>query len=134
MRGFLRSSLLAALLILPGVDQANAQTVLVAIRSNETVSLRIINWVTTHDCESQLVSVDGVEVLEGPSDIKVEFRPRKVLATSAYCRKEVDGGEVVAIAKQIKQKFEAGLVFRVLLTTKTGPAQITQSYRLLLFP
>jgi hypothetical protein len=113
---------------------ALAQNTLIAIRSNETIPLRIINWVNMHDCESQLVSVEGLDVLEGPGEIKLEFKPRKVLASSGTCAKEVDGGEIVAISQQIARKTEAQLVFRVRLATKSGPVMLTYSYRFLLFP
>lgn len=138
-RSFLSLALLSALGAVAFGAPANAQSltpqpVLVGIRSNETVTLRTINWVTMSDCESHLVSVDAIDVLEGPSEVKVAFKPRKVLAFTGTCRKEVDGGDLVAIASNFTQKAEAPLVFRVTLTTKSGPQQLTQSYRLLMFP
>jgi hypothetical protein len=116
--------------------QGSAQDKLFSIRSGENIPLRNISWVTTATCASLLVSVEGIDVLEGPPGLSLRFEPGKVRGTLEACtgKNDVDGGTIIATATEITEKTEAVLTYRVRLITKSGPTQLTYRNQVLLFP
>jgi hypothetical protein len=85
----------------------------ISIRDGETVPLDNVYWISTATCQSLIKSVPQVEMMEGPPEISLKFEPGKVLALRQNCKKEVDGGRIMATAKGVIQSMG------VMLTSRT---------------
>jgi hypothetical protein len=111
---------------------------LFSIRGGETLMLRLFGAIT-NDCISTFTAFDGIDMLDGPPEITLNFEPGQVnliTATGKVCPKPVSGGTIVISAtKDIGMQKEANLTFRVRYKTKQlNAATLTYRYHLLLFP
>jgi hypothetical protein len=109
-----------------------------SIRGGETLLLRPLGWVPS-DCVSVFVSLEGIDILDGPPEVTLKFEPGQVnLTTTAgkVCPKPLPGGNMMFTAsKDIAEQKEANLTLRVRVKTKhTSAATATMRYHLLLFP
>ena len=129
----------AALLVLVASTTVQAQapeTVpLFSIRSRQP-TLKPVTSINTATCAPMLVSIDGVDVMEGPPGITLQIRPQKVPLSSASCAPgaEQDGGMVMVTAGKVAIRTEGLLTYRIRMTSPSGPAQTTYRARVILFP
>ena len=111
--------------------------ILFSIRSGEALQLNFSSAVTAN-CTSLWEHFDGIDILDGPKEISLDFKPGKGavhLKESGKVCDEVRGGSVMITAKDITEPKEANLTFRVRFHEKSGiPWQHVHRYRLLLFP
>jgi hypothetical protein len=115
----------------PGADaQQNERRI--ALKGGESVDLR--NFFVVTNCQSTLVGVPSVEVLEGPDELAVSFRPEMVVPRSLKCPKPVPGGIVVATVGNVKEPVEAKLTFRLKFNTTAGERQTSNTYIVSLYP
>ena len=126
--------LAAALLAIIGLGQANAQDVLrrIAVKNGESVDLGTVYWVA--NCHSIMVGLPEIEMLEGPPGVALSIREELVLPRRQGCAAKVPGGTVVLTAKEVTEKSETKLTYRVNYKIKDGPRQTSQSYVISLFP
>jgi hypothetical protein len=119
-------------------QQQIAAPTLFSIRGGETLLLRAMGWITA-ECVSTFVSLEGIDVLDGPPEVSLKFEPGQVnLTTTAgkICPKPLPGGNIMITAsKDITDQKEVNLTLRVRVKTKqTSGATATMRYHLLLFP
>jgi hypothetical protein len=130
----------AALLVLVASTTVQAQAPeavpLFSIRSDETLPLKPVTWINTATCAPMLVSIEGVDVMEGPPGITLQIRPQKVPLSSASCAPgaEQDGGMVMVTAGKVTSRTEGLLTYRIRMTSPSGPVQTTYRARVILFP
>jgi hypothetical protein len=104
----------------------------IALKGGESADLR--NFFVVANCQSTLVGVPSVEILEGPDELTVSFRPELVLPRTLNCPKPVPGGIVVAKVGNVKEPVEAKLTFRLKFNTKAGERQTSDTYIVSLYP
>ena len=73
-----------------------------------------------------------VDVLEGPEEITISLKEGTKVPQK--CTKPVQGGTVVATAKDVRGPKEAKLTIRLKFNTKVGERQSSSIYNVLLFP
>ncbi|HEX2114967.1 MAG TPA: hypothetical protein VHM01_11235 [Alphaproteobacteria bacterium] len=121
-------ALLAALLL---TAPAAAQDV-ISIRNGESVDLGAVYW--QYRCESIFLRFYGIDLLEGPPGLSLSIRPGRVWAQRQNCPRPLDGGTVVLTAKDVKERFEGTIHYRVRYDTKDGDKQSTHSRKIVVFP
>jgi hypothetical protein len=114
--------------------QAGAQTQPreIAVKNGESIDLGTVWYVA--NCHSIMDGLPEIEVLEGPPGVTLSIREEPVLPRRLGCANKVPGGTVVLSAKDVSEKVEAKLTYRIKYKTKDGPRQTTQSYMVSLFP
>jgi len=81
-----------------------------------------------------MVADPEVEVLEGPEELTLEIKKGNVIPRSLNCAKPVLGGTLIATAKEVKERKDAKLTYRVKYKTKEGDRQGSGVYNVSLFP
>jgi hypothetical protein len=121
--------------IFVGMGNAQDEVPLFSIKSGETLPLRIVSFVTA-TCDLLYLGFEGIDVMEGPQELSLKFEQGTVhtYTTTRDCPKLVNGGTVMATAKDVTERKERLLTFRVRIKTKQGPVARTWRYRVLLFP
>jgi hypothetical protein len=104
----------------------------IALKSGESVELGPIYWIA--NCRSIMIGLPDIEILEGPPEITLTIKEGQVLPRRQNCANKVAGGTLVATAKEIKEKAETKLTYRVKYKTKDGDRQTSNVYNLSLFP
>src|SRR3979490_886790 len=72
----------------------------ISLKSGETIELRNVSF--TRNCRSILKETPVIEVLEGPEEVTLTIKPATVVLRSENCSNPVEGGIVVATAKDVK--------------------------------
>ncbi len=117
--------------LLFGCTGAHAQT-RIALKSGESTEVAIVYWVT--NCAPIMVGDPEIEVLDGPAELTVSFKPGMVLPRAAKCAKPVRGGTIIVTAKEIDEPKQATLTYRINYKTKDGDRQRSVVYNVSLFP
>jgi len=104
----------------------------IALKSGESVELHLVYFIV--NCASIMVGTPEVEVLEGPQELTLEIKKGNVVPRAQNCAKPVPGGTVVATAKEVTERKDAKLVYRVKYKTKQGDRQRGETYNFSLFP
>ena len=128
-------ALAVALTAFADIGKAQEPTLL-SMKEGDTLQVRVVTLVTA-SCYPLFLSLEGIDILEGPPEISLKFEPGMVhtFTTSRDCPKPVTGGTVMATAaKDIAARKDTLLTFRVRFKTKQGQSQNTARYRVLLFP
>ena len=121
-----------ALLLSGSLAYAQSDARRIALKSGESVELGPVYWVVK--CRSIVVGVPAVEVLEGPAELELSIKEGMVLPRRQNCAKTVDGGTLVATAKDVKEPVQARLTYRVKYKTKDGDRQGGGVINVSLFP
>jgi hypothetical protein len=114
-----------------GAD-AQQQPQRIVLKSGETVELGNVLFVA--NCKSIMIGTPVIEVLEGPEEVTLAIKEGKVVPRGGNCANPVAGGTVMATAKDVKEKKEARLTYRVMYKTKDGDRPRGYVYLLSLFP
>ena len=114
------------------VADGKAQTRVIAIKSGESVELHTVYWVS--NCRSIMVGLPEIEVLEGPPQVILSMKADMVLPRRQECSNKVQGGILIATAKDVKEPFEGKLTYRLKYKTKDGDRPRGYTQRLSLFP
>jgi hypothetical protein len=114
-----------------GATGVQAQT-RIALKSGESAELELVYF--TVNCASIVVGTPEVEVLEGPPEVTLEIKKGNVIPRAQNCAKPVPGGTVVVTAKEVTERKDAKLLYRVKFKTKAGDRQRARTYILSLFP
>jgi hypothetical protein len=104
----------------------------IVLKSGETVALT--NYSRTTNCRSTLIGTPIIQVLEGPEEVTLTFKEGKVVPRAANCANPVEGGTIMATAKDVKEPKESRLTFRLNVKTQDGDRQNGFVYLLSLFP
>jgi hypothetical protein len=113
----------------PGLKPADAE---ISIKSGESVDIGPVYWV--EGCTSLLITVVGVDFLEGPPGINLSVRREDVLPQRPGCTSKVNGGVVVASVKEISAPTHGTLRYRVRYKTQNGANQSTHTAQISLYP
>lgn len=113
----------------PGLKPADAE---ISIKSGESVDLGPVYWV--EGCTSLLITVVGVDFLEGPPGITLSVRREDVLPQRPGCSNKVNGGVVVASVKDVPVPAHGTLRYRVRYKTQNGTNQSTHSAQMSVYP
>ena len=127
-------SLVAAAVLAANI-KANAQDAspkVVALKNSESIDLTSVYYVS--NCKSILVGLPEVEVLEGPPGAVLSLREEPVLPRRQGCAQKVAGGTLVLTAKDVTERKDGKLTYRLKYQTKDGPRQVSNSYIVSLFP
>ena len=126
-------SLVAAAVLAANI-KANAQDASpkVALKNGESVDLGSVYYVS--NCRSILVGLPEIEVLEGPAGAALSIREEPVLPRRQGCAQKVAGGTLVLTAKDVTERQDGKLTYRLKYQTKDGPRQASNSYTISLFP
>ena len=116
---------------IPGGAAAHAEDRFV-LKSGESVELHTVYYVS--NCQSIMVGIPEIEILEGPAEVTLSVKEEMVLPRRFNCAKPVKGGKVVATAKDIKEQAQAKLTYRINYKTKDGPRQTSRIYGVSLYP
>jgi hypothetical protein len=113
----------------------DAAVTLFSIKDGETLLLRNVTIVSPN-CESLFEAFEDIDVIEGSPELTLKFEPGLVTTntTRGPCPKPVAGGQVFITAKEVIERKEVPLTFRVRYNTKNGPWQQTVKFRILMFP
>ena len=122
---------IAALVGAAGAD-AQEETPRISLKSGETGELRNVSF--TRNCRSIMKETPVIEVLEGPEELTLTIKPAMVVLRSDNCSNTVQGGIVVATAKDVKAPKESKLTYRVKYKTLEGDRQVARFYLVSLFP
>ena len=114
--------------------EANAQTPPreLALKNGESIEIGSVYWVV--NCKSTLVGLPDIEVMEGPPTLALSIKEEQVLPRRQGCAAKVNGGTVMLTAKDVTEKAEAKLTYRVKYKTKDGPRQTSHTFMVSLFP
>jgi hypothetical protein len=104
----------------------------IALKSGETVELGSVAF--TSNCRSIMIGTPEVEILDGPPELTLTIRPGMVVNRAAGCANPVQGGTLVATAKDVQAAKTARLVYRVKYKTRDGDRQVANTYSVELFP
>jgi hypothetical protein len=104
----------------------------IALKSGESAELQIVYWIRR--CASILVGNPEVEILEGPAELTLAIKPGMVLPRAQACAKPVQGGTLIVTAKDIDERKQATLTYRIKYKTKEGDRQQGGVYNVTLFP
>lgn len=104
----------------------------IALKSGESAELGLLYWIS--NCTSIMVGNPEVEVLEGPPELTLSFKPGMVIPRASKCAKPVQGGTLIVTAKDINEPKQATLTYRVKYKTKEGDRQRSGVYSVSLFP
>ena len=106
-----------------------------SIKSGETINLGPFAW-TTARCEQAMKKFLGLDKMDGPEGIELTFDAGQTQVTKPGCSKEVSGGHIMAVAKNVAGKADAILTYRVRFEqSATGlESQYTKQVRLLVYP
>jgi len=126
-----RILLCAALLALQCTLPTSARAEPKVLGSGESVDLGAVFW--TDGCSSTLITIVGVDLLEGPPGVKLSVRGEDVVPGKQDCPK-VPGGMVVASVKEVRAPVTATLKYRVRYKTANGSRQSEHSVELSLQP
>ena len=127
----LTASLLLAAIV---TDSVKAQTApgRLALKNGESVELFPVYWVI--NCRSVMIGLPEIEVLEGPPQLSLIIREEKVLPRRQGCAAQVPGGTLLLTAKDVTEKAEARLTYRLKYKTRAGDRQTSGTYIVSLFP
>ena len=103
-----------------------------SLKSGESADLDPVYWV--EGCSSTLITVVGVDLLEGPSGITLSVRREDVLPRRQGCTNKVNGGVVVASVKDVSAPVHGTLKYRVRYKTQSGSNQSTHTAQFALYP
>lgn len=81
-----------------------------------------------------MIGLPEVEILEGPAELSLAIKAEQVLPRRQGCAAKVPGGRLMLTAKDIKERAEANLIYRLKYKTKDGDRQGGNSYVVMLFP
>jgi hypothetical protein len=104
----------------------------VALKSGETVELGDLLW--TVNCRSFLKEVPQVEILDGPPEVSVTVREKKILPRLKQCAKPVSGGNLTLIAGEVTDPSYTTLTLRIKYKTLDGPRDRSWSVVVALLP
>ena len=104
----------------------------IALKSGESAELGLVYFVV--NCASIVVGNPEVEVIEGPEELTLEIKKGNVIPRAQNCAKPVPGGTLVATAKEVTERKDAKLTYRVKWKTKDGDRQRGGTYIVSLFP
>jgi len=105
----------------------------IALKSGESTSLGLV-YSISRNCASIMVADPVVEVLEGPEELTLEIKKGNVIPRNSNCAKPVPGGTLIATAKEVKERKDAKLTYRVKYKTKEGDRQGGGVHDVSLFP
>ena len=120
-----------SLVVATSFGTAQAQT-RISLKSGESVELGSVYFVA--NCRSIMIGLPDIEVLEGPPEITLTVKEGPVLPRRQNCANKVAGGTVIATAKEIKDRADTKLTYRLKYKTKDGDRQTSSVYNLSLFP
>jgi hypothetical protein len=104
----------------------------IALKSGESAELHLVYFV--RNCTSIVVGTPEVEVLEGPAELTLAIKPGMVLPRVQNCAKPVQGGTLIVTAKDVAERKQATLTYRIRYKTKEGDRQQGGVYNVSLFP
>jgi ribosomal protein L21 len=134
--GFARSVVRASVAICfagLSVGAANAQSEgNIALKSGESVELGAVYWIA--NCQSIMIGLPEVEILEGPPGVTLAVKEAMVLPRRQNCANKVSGGIISAAAAEVKDRVQAKLIYRVKYKTKDGERQRSGTFNVSLFP
>src|SRR5437870_2787469 len=96
-----------------GVPHASAQTEVqkLTLRNGESVEIEAVYW--TVNCQSTMIGLPEVEVLEGPPGTALRIKEEPVLAVRSKCPAKVPGGKLMLTVGGLTGPAEAKLTYRV---------------------
>jgi hypothetical protein len=120
--------------IFVGATDAPAQrnTPRIALKSGE--SAEVLNVFLIANCRSIAIGSPELEILEGPPELSVTIKEQPIIPRAYNCANPVPGGKVVVTAKDVDERKEAKLTFRVKYKGKAGDRQFSYIYNVSLFP
>ena len=104
----------------------------IALKSGETTELGLVYYIS--NCASIMVGNPEIEVLDGPPELTLSFKPGMVIPRAQNCAKPVRGGTLILTAKEIDESKQATLTYRIKYKTKEGDRQRSGVYNVSLFP
>jgi hypothetical protein len=122
--------IVAAVIALSAVPAFAQQRV--AVKNGETVELGTVYYIS--NCRSIMLGKPEIEVLDGPKEVELSVKEGMVIPRRYNCAKPVAGGTVVLTAKDVAEPMDSTLTYRVKYKTKDGDRQVSQVYKLSLFP
>jgi hypothetical protein len=114
------------------ITGVHAQSTHLVIKSGESIELHDVIWI--RNCASIIVGTPEIEVLDGPAELTLAYKPGMIIPRAQRCAKPVLGGTVIATAKDVKEPGEAKLTYRIKLKTKIGDRQEGRVFNVSLFP
>jgi hypothetical protein len=115
-----------------GQGQVQKAQTRIALKSGESAELGLVYWIV--NCASIVVGTPEVEILEGPEELTLEIKKGNVIPRAQNCAKPVPGGTLVATAKEVTERKDAKLTYRVKYKTKDGDRQVSVVRNVSLFP
>ena len=103
-----------------------------ALKSGESVVVGSAYYVV--NCRSIMVGTPELEVLESPDLVTLSLKEEKVVPRRHNCTNQVPGGTVVLTAKQVNERVDGKLTYRIKYKTKDGDRQTSTVYTLSLHP
>jgi hypothetical protein len=131
---FMRHSLKALLMISSASlasTQAHSQQA-IALKNGESAELGTVWWVA--NCRSIMVGMPEVEILEGLPGLTLSIKEAMVLPRRLNCANQVPGGILMATAKDVSDPVQGNLTYRIKYKTKDGDRQVSNTYKVSLFP
>lgn len=119
-----------ALASTPAAAQADAQKV--AVKSGESVEIENVYW--TVNCQSTMVGLPEVEIVQGPPGVSLSISEKPVLPDRAKCPAKVPGGTLMLTATGVSAPIEAKVTYRVKYKTLDGDRQLANILMLSLQP
>jgi hypothetical protein len=109
-----------------------AQDRIIALKAGESVELMTVYWVS--NCRSIMIGLPEIEILEGPPQVALSIKEGMVLPRRQNCAQQVPGGILMATAKDIKERVDTKITYRLRYKTRDGDRPRAYVYRLSLFP
>jgi hypothetical protein len=104
----------------------------IALKSGESTEIGSLWWVA--HCQSIMVGLPEVEILEGPPGLTLSVKEAMVIPRRLNCTNEIPGAILVATAKGVTEPVQGRLIYRIKYKTKDGDRQRASTYNVSLFP
>ena len=110
---------------------AYAQTRHIILKNKESITLRSFH--IAKGCQSLAVGDPTLDILQKPEEVTVALSKHTQRIKGCFFR-SLPSWNVVARAKDVKEKKNAKLVVRIKFKTKTGVHQVANTYNVSLYP
>jgi hypothetical protein len=122
----------AAAVAVNGAANAQTEPQRLALKNGESIELYSVYWVAA--CKSIMVGLPEVEIMDGPPTLALSIKEGQVLPRRQGCAAKVNGGTLMLTAKDVTEKTDAKLIYRLKYQTRDGPRETSHTYIVSLFP
>jgi len=137
MKKIILSIVTIGMLVSFGFGQALAQswqmtTQSYALKNGESTEISDLYWVI--NCQSQLLAVPEVTIMDGPPGVTASVTGAMVMPRFQQCASAVKGAKLRVSAEHIEEPSNSQMTLRIRYKTKDGVREKSMTFMISLFP